>query len=187
MNPSRDWFDGLVEQTHAGLTRYVDRILASPDDTQEVLQEAYLKVYLAISKSDRDENYPVALLYTTARNIAISRLRHQSVVLKSVGAVAIAEQLRAERETVEQQVSANERRRSLLLVVNGLPPKCRDVFVLRWIHGMSQRDIAEKIGISVSTVEKHLAKGLRHCKTMMTEGKRAIELARDDQKIREAS
>ena len=52
----------------------------------------------------------------------------------------------------------------LLRAVNGLPPKCRDVFVLRMIEGLSQREIAERLGITVSTVEKHLARGLRHCK-----------------------
>jgi RNA polymerase sigma factor (sigma-70 family) len=187
MKPSREWFDDLVEQTSGGLARYVDRILVSPDDTQEVLQEAYLKVYLALRKSDREQNYPVALLYTTARNIALSRLRHQSVVLRSVGAVAIAEELRTDIATAEQQVSASERLNSLLLVVNGLPPKCRDVFVLRWIHSMSQRDIAEKLGISVSTVEKHLAKGLRQCKTMMAAGEQAAEQDCADQKVRAAS
>jgi RNA polymerase sigma factor (sigma-70 family) len=171
MKPSQEWFNDLVEQTRGGLARYVDRILVSPDDTQEVLQEAYLKVFVALRKSGPDENYPVAFLYTTARNIAISRLRHQSVVLKSVGAISIAEELRVERASAEQQVSESERLNALLLVVNGLPPKCREVFVLRWIHGMSQRDIGEKLGISVSTVEKHLAKGLRHCKAMMADAK----------------
>ena len=187
MKPSKEWFDDLVEQTSGGLARYVDRILVSPDDTQEVLQEAYLKIFLALRKSGPEENYPVALLYTTAKNIAISRLRHQSVVLRSAGAVAIAEELRIERATVEQQLSASERLNSLLLVVNRLPPKCREVFVLRWIHGMRQRDIGEKLGISVSTVEKHLAKGLRHCKTMMSERNLAAEQDCAAQQAREAS
>ena len=51
-----------------------------------------------------------------------------------------------------------------MLAVNQLPPKCRNVFVLRMIDGLSQRAIGERLGIAVSTVEKHLAKGLRLCK-----------------------
>ena len=164
MKPSKEWFDDLVEQTHDGLARYVGRILASADDTEEVIQEAYLKVFMALRKSGPDGNFPVALLYKTARNIAISRMRHHAVVIKSQAVVAISEELRTDRITVEQKVSASERRNALLLVVNQLPPKCREVFVLRWINGLSQRDIAEKLNIAVSTVEKHLAKGLQHCK-----------------------
>jgi RNA polymerase sigma-70 factor (ECF subfamily) len=175
MKPSAEWFEDLVGQTRSGLARYVERILASPEDAQEVVQEAYLKVFVALRNDPSESNYPVALLYTTARNIAISRLRHQSVVLKSVGAVTIAEELRIRERSAEQQVSASERLNSLLMVVDGLPPKCREVFVLRWIHGMPQRDIGEQLGISLSTVEKHLAKGLRHCKAMLTQNKPIAE------------
>ena len=86
------------------------------------------------------------------------------MISKSANAVAIAEELRADRVSAEQEVSQSQRLNSLMLVVNGLAPKCREVFVLRWIHGMSQRAIGERLGIAVSTVEKHLANGLRHCK-----------------------
>ena len=64
-----------------------------------------------------------------------------------------------------------------MLIINSLPPKCRDVFVLRWIHGLSQRAISEKLNIAVSTVEKHLAKGLRFCKEEMRERAKAAEAA----------
>lgn len=187
MKPSREWFDDLVEQTHDGLARYVGHILSSSDDTQEVIQEAYLKVFMALRASGPDGNFPVALLYKTARNIAISRIRHQTVVSRSQAGVAIAEGLRTEGSTVEQQVSASERRNSLLLVVNQLPPKCREVFVQRWIHGLSQRDIAEKLGIAVSTVEKHLAKGLQHCKVSLREPEPNTSCDADEQSADEQS
>jgi RNA polymerase sigma-70 factor (ECF subfamily) len=79
-------------------------------------------------------------------------------------AISVEERLRREQRGVEQQASGQEQMRLLLRVVNGLPPKCRDVFVLRMIEGLSQFEIAERLGISVSTVEKHLARGLRQCK-----------------------
>jgi len=164
MKPSQEWFDQLLLHTRDGLARYVGRLLASPDDVQEVLQEAYLKVFLALKESGPEGHVPVALLYRMARNIAISRMRHESVVARSASVIAVAEELRGNGATVEQQVSASERLNAVLLVVNSLPSKCRDVFVLRWIHGKSQRDICEQLGISASTVEKHLAKGLRHCR-----------------------
>ena len=161
---SNEWFDDLVEETKDGLTRYVGRIVSSPDDVQGVLQETYLKAFVTLQKQRDGGHAPTALLYATARNIAISRLRHQKVVRQQAAAIAVGEELRTERPTAEQKVSRSQRLNSLLLVVNQLPPKCRDVFVLRWIHGMSQRAISEQLGIAVSTVEKHLAKGLRLCK-----------------------
>lgn len=181
MQPSHEWFDELVEETRIGLTDYVRRIVSSPDDVQGVLQDAYLRVFIALRQDRPGGHAPVALLYRTARNLAISRLRHQKVVRHSVAAVEIAEELRSDIPTTEQKISESQKLNELLLIVNSLPPKCRDVFVLRWIHGLSQRAIGEQLGITVSTVEKHLAKGLRFCKDeIRRSGEAAAEVASAD-------
>lgn len=158
------WLSDLVAETSGGLARYVSRFCVSPDDVQDVVQEAYLQVYCALRKTGPEGHTPAALLYTTARNIAFSRHRHMKVVAAAAPTVSAGERLRREQTGVEQQVSRNQQMQILLRAVNGLPPKCRDVFVLRMIEGLSQREIAERLGITVSTVEKHLARGLRHCK-----------------------
>jgi RNA polymerase sigma-70 factor (ECF subfamily) len=132
-------------------------------------------VYVALRKERDGGHTPAALLYTTARNLAISRLRHQKVIRHSFTAVSVAEELRRERTSAEQTVSESQKHNELMLIINSLPPKCRDVFVLRWIHGLSQRAISEKLNIAVSTIEKHLAKGLRFCKDEMRERVKAAE------------
>ena len=162
------WLIDLVADTRAGLARYLARLCASADDVQDVMQEAYLQVYCALRSSGPAGHVPAALLYTIARNIAFSGRRHLKVVTAAEPAIAVGEELRRDQLCVEQQASRNQRMQRLLRVVNGLPPKCRDVFVLRMIEGLSQRAIAERLGISVSTVEKHLARGLRHCKEQLS-------------------
>jgi RNA polymerase sigma-70 factor (ECF subfamily) len=158
------WFDSFVDDTRRGLANYIRQIVSSADDLQGVMQDAYLKVFIALRKERPDDHAPVALLYRVARNLAISRLRHEKVVMHTLPAVIVAEELRTERRTAEQRVVASQKRNELMLVIGSLPPRCRDVFVLRWIRGFNHRDIGERLGISVSTVEKHLAKGLRLCR-----------------------
>lgn len=164
MKPDEQWFDDFVDDTRVALTAYVNRITGSRDDAQEVVQEAYLKVYCALS-SGVQGHQPAALLYTTARNIAISRQRHDTVVARSETAVTVFEELRTARKTTEQQAGRREQLQMLLLAVNKLPPKCRSVFVMRMIEGLSQQAIGERLGIAVSTVEKHLSRGLRLCRS----------------------
>lgn len=158
------WLNELVAETRSGLARYLTRLCASPDDVQDVMQEAYLQVYCALRRSGPEGHVPAALLYTTARNIAFSRHRHRKVMAAAAPAVTEEERLRREQAGIEQQVDRGQQLRRLLQAVNGLPPKCRDVFVLRMIEGLSQREIAERLGIAVSTVEKHLARGLQQCR-----------------------
>ncbi len=170
---SRQWFDEFVAEGRGELTGYLHRILRSPDDALEVSQEAYLKVYLALKKDNGREHCPKALLYTTARNLAISRLRHQKIVDHSVLAVTVSQELQTERRSPEQHASNNEDLRALMLVVNQLPPKCRKVLLLRMLEGLSQKEIATRLGIAVSTVEKHLAKALHSSRDAMAELKRS--------------
>jgi len=158
------WLNDLVAETRSGLARYLARICASRDDVQDVMQEAYLQVFCALRQSGPDGHTPAALLYTTARNIAFSRHRHRKVVAAAAPAVTEGEKLRREQAGIEQQVDRGQQMRRVLQAVNALPPKCRDVFVLRMIDGLSQREIAERLGIAVSTVEKHLARGLQQCR-----------------------
>jgi RNA polymerase sigma-70 factor (ECF subfamily) len=164
LNNNDNEFDEFVESTKRGLAGYIARFVSSPDDIQGLMQDAYLKVFITLSKEREAGHSPQALLYTTARNLAISRLRHEKVIRHSFTAVSVAEELRGERSSAEQAVAKSQKLKELMLIVSSLPPKCREVFVLRWIHGLSQRAISERLGIAVSTVEKHLAKGLRVCK-----------------------
>ena len=158
------WLNDLVAETRNGLARYLARLCASPDDVQDVMQEAYLQVFCALRETGPEGHAPAALLYTTARNIAFSRHRHRKVVAAAEPAITAGERLRRDQAGVEQQVDRGQQMRRLLQVVNGLSPKCRDVFVLRMIEGLSQREIGERLGIAVSTVEKHLARGLQQCR-----------------------
>lgn len=169
MKKADTWLSELVAETSSGLARYVSRFCRSPQDVQDVVQDAYLQVYCALRETGPDGHTPEALVYTTARNLAFSRLRHQRVVAAAAPAVSIGEKLRREQQTVDHQASDRQRLQQLLAAVSGLTPKCRDVFVLRMIEGLSQREIAERLQISVSTVEKHLARGLRQCREAMGE------------------
>jgi RNA polymerase sigma factor (sigma-70 family) len=161
---SRQWFDEFVTGSRDELTGYLNHMLRSKDDALEVSQEAYFKVFLALRKHPDRDHCPKALLYTTARNLAISRLRHQRIVSTAAPALLVDQQLKTELKSPEQHASTSEDLRSLLWVINQLPPKCRKVLLLRMIDGLSQKEIAKRLDIAVSTVEKHLAKGL-HCST----------------------
>lgn len=172
--PSRQWFDEFVAATRGELIGYLSRLLLSADDALEVSQEAYLKIFLAIRIQDGREHQPKALLYTTARNLAISRLRHRKIVDRTAQAVAVNQELLVDRRQPDQRASRNEDLRLLLLVVNELPPRCRKVLLLRMVDGLSQKEIAARLGIAVSTVEKHLAKALHQSRNAIAEFKCAI-------------
>jgi RNA polymerase sigma-70 factor (ECF subfamily) len=69
----------------------------------------------------------------------------------------------------DEQIDARLRFESFCAAVDRLPPLCRRVFVLRKVYRLSHDEIAEVLGVSHSTIEKHVAKGLLRCRDYLHE------------------
>lgn len=161
----QDWYLLTVINTRAKLMQSLSRML-SASEAEEVIQEVYLKLFL-LAKNEKPDN-PVAFVYRLARNLAISRLRNQTVAVRF--AQDLSQQLAEVQQCDDPQQSCTaEKDKTLLLeAINTLPPICRQVFVLRKLHGKSHKEIAEDLGISVKTVENHIYKGMQHCHHYLT-------------------
>ena len=145
------------EKLLASLRRMLEPALA-----EEVLQESYLKLFLALKEDKALEPRP--FLFRVARNLAISHLRHQKVVEQHGISAQYDVHAVTHEEAVEHRVSREEEQSALVAAINALPPKCRQVFVMRKIDGHSHEEIARILGISNKTVENHLARGMRLCR-----------------------
>ncbi len=150
-------FAGLYRATIAPLRRYLARLLGNATEAQDIAHDAYLRVQPAVKK--RTAKNPEALLYTTARRLAINRLKRRSIAPiastpPSVDAISTT-------PGVVQQVMARQELAQLEAAIAQLPEGCRAVLLLRKIELLSHQEIAEKLGITVSTVEKQHARALR--------------------------
>jgi len=150
-------FEGVLR---ACLHRYA----RNAADVDELLQETYTHLLTAGAAKNREEVRSIrAFALTVARNVALSWLRHRQVV--PIELVADLEQLELldERSQVDEIVNSHQELALLTAAVAQLPARCRQVFTLRKVYGMSQKEIAAALKISENTVEQHLAKGVRLC------------------------
>ena len=157
----------LYQETREQLLSSLRRMLESAQ-AEDVLQEAYLKLFIALKEKKAPE--PRAFLFRVARNIAISRLRHQKVVEQHGIRVQLCATSATCEEALESRVSREQEQTALLAAINALPPKCRQVFVMRKIDGQTHEEIAQALGISNKTVENHLARGMRLCRAHLVAG-----------------
>ena len=151
-------FTGLYRTTLVPLRRYLARMLGNATEAQDVAHDAYLRVYPKVQ--DQSAETPEALLYTTARRLAINKLKRRSI------APFARETLNPETTPspapgVAQQVMARQELQQLEQAIAELPEGCRAVLLLRKIELLSHQQIAHRLGISVSTVEKQHARALR--------------------------
>jgi RNA polymerase sigma factor (sigma-70 family) len=147
------------------LKRYLSRFLTSPDDIDDVLQETFLRAFQAEGK-DAKIRSPKAYLTRIARNIALKELdKRSTLVFGYLDEVATPETWGS--TPTEQQAAEHERIAVFCKAAASLPVQCRRAFLMCKVYGYSHQEIAQELGISVSTVEKHLASGLRRCNEYM--------------------
>lgn len=162
--PERD-FASLYRSTLAPLRRYLSRFLGNTSEAQDVAHDAYLRVYPLVEKHEAKK--PEALLFTTARRLALNKIkrRQNSPV---AGTTAHQEFALSPAPDVVQQVMARQELQQLEAAISRLPEGCRTVLVLRKVDLLSHREIAEVLGIAVSTVEKQHARALRLLRQELT-------------------
>lgn len=145
------------------LRRLVGRIV-NPHDVDDILQETFIRTYAASEKTEI--RHPRSFMLRTARNLALNHVtsayskRTQMEDFSSI-------EVYGSEESLESQFESKERFLGFCRAVRDLPAQCRRVFVLKKVYGLSQEEIAAYLGISPSTVEKHVAKGLLLCKESM--------------------
>jgi RNA polymerase sigma factor (sigma-70 family) len=150
-------FEGVLR---ACLYRYVRNFA----DVDELLQETWTNLLAAGATPNREEIRSIrAFALTVARNLALSRLRHRQVVPIELVADLETLELLDERGQVEEIVNTHQELALLTAAVARLPTRCRQVFTLRKVYGLTQKEIAAELNISENTVEQHLAKGMRLC------------------------
>jgi RNA polymerase sigma factor (sigma-70 family) len=151
-------FSRLYRATIAPLRRYLTRFLGNASDAQDIAHDAYIRVYASENKKPADNAQ--ALLYTTARNLAINRLKRRSISPIAADGAHI-ETAPSRVPGVVDQVMARQELQMLEQAITELPPGCRAVLLLRKVELLSHQQIADRLGIAISTVEKQHARALR--------------------------
>jgi len=151
----------LYIANHRPLCRFLTRMLRCEEAAVEVEQEAYCRILRYASRTPLSN--PRAYLFQVAANLARTRLREQSRP-RFVNEPGLHEEVECPVENTERSAIAQQELERLSRAIGSLPPRCREVFLMNRMDGMSYSQIAERLGISVNMVEKHIIKALLHCR-----------------------
>lgn len=152
-----EWFKAVVLPHEAAVRARLRRICPPGFDVDNLVAESLARAYQAheFARVTAGRSY----LFAIARNLLIDALRRETIV--SLDFVADLDVLRSDDAAVERQIQARDELRWLQALVDRMPVQWRKVFLLRRVHDLSPATIAGQMGLSVSTVEKHLAKALK--------------------------
>ncbi|WKD51243.1 RNA polymerase sigma factor [Microbulbifer spongiae] len=163
----KDTISGIYIALRATLARAVSRIVP-PKEIEDIVQETYVRVCQVKQKSEI--LYPRSFLLKTAQNLALDYLK-RSETRMTVSADEDLEPAYSQAEYFSDEtydrVAVDEEFAHFCEAVRQLPVRCRRVFVLKKVYGYSQREIAKALNVSESTVEKHVATGIKRCTYFM--------------------
>lgn len=155
-----DWFVREILVHERALALFLQRSWPHRDELHDLRQEVYARVYEAASRSR--PTAPKAFLFATARHLMTDRLRRSRVVsIEPVGDFESSNVYLIDEVSPERWLGTRQALVRLAEALDRLPDRCREVVWLRRVEELPQKGVAERLGISEKTVEKHLAKGMR--------------------------
>ncbi|MGV8093955.1 MAG: RNA polymerase sigma factor [Mangrovibacterium sp.] len=154
-------FEILFEKYHRRLYGFLYSLLKSTEDAEEIVQDTFVKIWEKRHRF-REEYTFESFLFKIAKN---SFLNHNR---KKINTRIFHEQydlmFDLKQNTTEDYLLFKETQEIIDSIINEMPPKQREVFILQKVEGLSRKEIAEKLGISVITVDSHLLKANAHLK-----------------------
>lgn len=159
------WFVDEVQPHEQALRSYLKKSFPAVHDVDDVVQASLTRTWMARARQ------PIlsakAFLFKVARHMAIDVTRRSKI--SPVEAVRDLEQLPVidhECDVVDV-VSNQEKARLLAEAIATLPTRCREIVVLRKLHGLPQREVAVRMGVAEKTVEAQLVRGLKRCEAYL--------------------
>ena len=153
-----DWVARHIVPHERSARNWLIRRGVSRDDADDIVHDAYCR--LCMLTSTEAINRPAAYFMTIVRNLLIERLRREKVVAFERLTELHASTVIDSANDVDAIV---DHRRILTVVaamIDALPERARQIFVLRRIEGLSQREIAKRLGVSECVVENDASRGL---------------------------
>ncbi|MES2693854.1 MAG: RNA polymerase sigma factor [Verrucomicrobiota bacterium] len=154
------WFADEILPHEAALRGYLHG-LVSPTEVDDLVQETYTRLLKARERGPVES--PRGLLFAAARNAARDLFRRRT----TANTLSIAEidhsRVFDEAPDAAETVSRRQETDILTAAIAALPPRCREILLLRKFENLSHREIAQRLGIAEHTVEAQLTKGLHRC------------------------
>lgn len=156
----------MLENYYRELVCFLNAKLGNRQVAEDVVHDAYVRVLERSSDTPIDQ--PRAFLYRTALNLVIDGHRRNAV--RQVEPLEVLDdEERFSSQSPHASLDHGQRLAMLERALAELPEACRDSFLLRKLEGLTHVQIAERLSISRSLVEKHIVNAMKHCRGRIRE------------------
>lgn len=152
----------LFREHNRSLVSYLAMRLRSLQEAKEVAQEAYVRM-LQLDQPGA-ESFLKAYLFKVATNLAVDRLRQRRRRTPAVEQDSAEVEREVDFDEPERGALAREQLQALVTGLQELPDKCREAFLMFRLDGLSQQQIAERLGVTERMVRNYINQALVYCR-----------------------
>ncbi|WP_066628277.1 RNA polymerase sigma factor [Labilibacter marinus] len=156
-NGDEDAFKGIYELLYARLFRFVKYALSNSEDSEEIVQETFLKLWKSHQDIDLDKSFE-SFVFTIAKNQIKDFLRKVLSQKKYIESIILENSF--ESNQLEEIVNYRETDKVIRQLIGMLPEKRRTAFELSRFQGKTYKEISLLMNISENTVDTHIRKAL---------------------------
>lgn len=155
----------LYRHFYKALVAFACQMVDDVPVAEELVQDAFCKLW-QLRNTFKNENTLKAYLYNTVRNASISHLRHMQVENRRIAEFEREYRLMNPKDESEIELHREELMRQLLLAIEELPPKQRQLFLMA-VKGMTGEEIAREMNISIDGVKKQRQRGIARLRKVL--------------------
>lgn len=159
------WFAEEVYRHDGQLKVYLRRRFPCVRDVDDLVQDSYVRIWQR--QLARPIDSAKAFLFQVARRLALNDVRHRQASPFDDRVTDEAGSRVSETGDLREAVCTRQEVRLLLDLIETLPPCCRQIVVLRKLEGLSQREIAARLGLSEQTVQVQACRGLKRLRELL--------------------
>ena len=151
-------FESLFRSSYVSLVRYAKSIVKDQDTAEEIVQDLFFRLWYDREKINIETSLN-GYLFRAVHNRCLHHLEHKKVVKKHAEALSFRSTENAGNPS--EMVQYNELQSAIVAVLERLPERCGKIFCMNRFEGLKYTDIAEKLSVSVKTVEADMGKALK--------------------------
>jgi RNA polymerase sigma-70 factor (ECF subfamily) len=151
-----DAFRKAFDTCYESLCRYAFTIVRDFDQAEDIVQSTFMKLWEKRTSLDITTSIR-SYLFRAVYNQCLNHLEHRSIKVKYDAGVKIE----ARRDEQQPEIFPDELDESIRKAVDSLPPQCRSIFIMSRYEELKYSEIAERLGISVNTIQNQVCKALK--------------------------
>jgi RNA polymerase sigma-70 factor (ECF subfamily) len=159
-------FEKLFRSSYVSLVRYAKTILKDHDTAEEIVQDLFFRLWQDRGKLTIESSLN-GYLFRSVHNRSLHFIEHQKVVDRHAGEIAASTEQTT--EPVTEAIYYSELQSRVARVLERLPERCSVIFRMSRFEGLKYNEIAEKLSVSLKTVEANMGRALKEFRKALAE------------------